>query len=616
MHTIKDLLSRVDRVVTNSPSDTLTEIKNISNILEVDGKIATILHFVHTDKKWNPTTLPMLEDTIKKLQLKEQHISHTPEKKKEIKDFYLLNYLDRYWKEHIIKRLKEGKGLHYVNVFLRKVTGEMIADLQKLGLYPELSKDSLDDFREDDAFAGDGPSTLIYKPVSEWLREIINREELPLYKGFDYTTEEGDYEIPLTEQLKLQSKISPYWKDKIYKVGMATLSPVGNLVAQFVDYDDWPEGSYHWAIDAVSFISYVVCPYTEGIGCAISVAADALNASLYVHYDDPPDYYMAGMQMAFSIAPAGELLKNEAKFLKPYVTPLFKKGWELGLRASKETLEATVYSAVKTMPAHIIRQTKELFPKWSAKALREVFEAAQKGMNQIGKTKFLTLAFPGQVSSIVSLTKTLWNFQAGLLRAFIMFLEIIWYDPQMPGQLIEMLAGQNSVSDWLETLPKIGLKIWSGILKDEKHFRGAITTTPYDCTGRMYVWSNDELTSDKGVSIQNEWEAAIQTGEIKPPSQEFTEENVWAEWEKGWRPENYKDESIMLYKTLIEKELWLKRKYPKYLKDCMLFLQKMKSKDVDDRKMLYIILAELGITPGDLDEMFYLLDNPEGKAKR
>ena len=130
---------------------------------------------------------------MEKLNLKEHSIRHTPEKKKQTRDFYLLNYLDRYWKELIIKRLKEGKGLHYINVFLRKVTAEMIADLQKLGLYPELSRDSLDDFQQDDAFAGGGPSMLIYKPVSEWLREIINREDLPLYRGFDYTTTEGDY---------------------------------------------------------------------------------------------------------------------------------------------------------------------------------------------------------------------------------------------------------------------------------------------------------------------------------------------------------------------------------------------------------------------------------------
>ena len=153
MNNLKDLLNRVNNVIVNSDNNTLDEIKNISSILEVDGKIATVLHFAHKDGHWNPTTLTLLEDVIEKLNLTENSISHTPEKKKEIKDFYLLNYLDRYWEEPIVKRLKEGKGLHYVNVFLRKVTSEMISDLKKLGLYPELSKDNLDDFQQDDAFS-------------------------------------------------------------------------------------------------------------------------------------------------------------------------------------------------------------------------------------------------------------------------------------------------------------------------------------------------------------------------------------------------------------------------------------------------------------------------------
>tara|TARA_R110000824_G_scaffold191015_2_gene372587 strand:- start:11 stop:595 length:585 start_codon:yes stop_codon:yes gene_type:complete len=185
VNNIKDLLDRVDTIITNSTSDTLTEIKNISNTLEIDGKTATVLHFVSKDSDWNPNTLTMLEDELEKLNLKEEH---TPEKKKQIKDFYLLNYLDRYWEELIIKRLKDGKGLHYVNVFLRKVTSEMISDLKKLGLYPELSKDNLEDFQQDDAFSGGGPSMLIYKPVSVWLRELINSADLPLYQ--DSTTQE------------------------------------------------------------------------------------------------------------------------------------------------------------------------------------------------------------------------------------------------------------------------------------------------------------------------------------------------------------------------------------------------------------------------------------------
>ena len=77
--------------------------------MEVDGKIATILHFIHKDGKWNPNTLVMMEDMLETLTIKEKRIVQTPEKKKEIKDFYLLNYLDRYWEETYYKKIKGGE---------------------------------------------------------------------------------------------------------------------------------------------------------------------------------------------------------------------------------------------------------------------------------------------------------------------------------------------------------------------------------------------------------------------------------------------------------------------------------------------------------------------------
>ena len=70
MSNIENLLTRVGTIVQNSEEGTLNEIKNISNILEVDGKIATVLHFVHTDGSWNPHTIKLLEDSLDKLSIK------------------------------------------------------------------------------------------------------------------------------------------------------------------------------------------------------------------------------------------------------------------------------------------------------------------------------------------------------------------------------------------------------------------------------------------------------------------------------------------------------------------------------------------------------------------
>ena len=50
MNNTKHLLNRVSTIIKNSNSDTLTEIKNISDILEVNGKVATVLHFINKGK--------------------------------------------------------------------------------------------------------------------------------------------------------------------------------------------------------------------------------------------------------------------------------------------------------------------------------------------------------------------------------------------------------------------------------------------------------------------------------------------------------------------------------------------------------------------------------------
>lgn len=181
MNNIKDLLGRVDTIITNSTSDTLTEIKNISNILEIDGKIATVLHFVSKDSEWNPNTLILLEDAIEKLNLSENYLNQTPEKKKEIKDFYLLNYLDKHWMETLVKKLRSARGFNYISLWLAPTIALMIQDVEKLGLYPEINFKANPDkgFVEYEDFQqvfGDS-GTFIYRPVAKWIDSVVKSEE-------------------------------------------------------------------------------------------------------------------------------------------------------------------------------------------------------------------------------------------------------------------------------------------------------------------------------------------------------------------------------------------------------------------------------------------------------
>ena len=175
MSNIKDLLNRVSNIVENSDVGTLTEIKNISDILEVNGKVATVLHFVNKDSSWNPHTLTFLEDVLKENKLTEGN-------DQEKMDYYLLKYLDENWKDLVIKRLMAAKGLNFVSTWLSPIMDVIVDDVTKLGLYPD-EADSL--FGK----AGSGPevknykqlfgdsSMFLYGPFVDWLHGVVKSEE-------------------------------------------------------------------------------------------------------------------------------------------------------------------------------------------------------------------------------------------------------------------------------------------------------------------------------------------------------------------------------------------------------------------------------------------------------
>jgi len=167
---MKNLLNRVDVILKNSESDTLTEIKNLSNILEVDGKTATLLHFINKDGHWNPHTLTMLEDELEKLNLNETDL--VDEKKK--LEFYLLNYLDKHWKDLVIEHIKNYTEMNFFNVWVRQITSKIINDVEIIGLYPE----DRSNFIHNKNFPKDGS---VHPLVSEWLTSLI-REVKPEYR--------------------------------------------------------------------------------------------------------------------------------------------------------------------------------------------------------------------------------------------------------------------------------------------------------------------------------------------------------------------------------------------------------------------------------------------------
>jgi len=172
MTNTKHLLNRVNTIIENSNSDTLTEIKNISDILEVNGKVATVLHFVNKDSNWNPHTLTLLDDLLKEEKL-------TEGMSQEKMDFYLLNYLDKNWRETLEKRVIKMSDYEFMNAWLIGVIAEMIVDVQKLGLYPEIdfranAEKGFVEYEDFTNIFGD-ENTYVYKPVAEWIEGIVSQ---------------------------------------------------------------------------------------------------------------------------------------------------------------------------------------------------------------------------------------------------------------------------------------------------------------------------------------------------------------------------------------------------------------------------------------------------------
>ena len=172
MTTTKDLLNRVENIIKNSNSDTLTEIKNISDILEVNGKVATVLHFVNKDSNWNPHTLTLLDDLLKEEKL-------TEGMSQEKMDFYLLNYLDKNWRKPLEIKVSQMKDYNFMSVWLTGILADIIADVKKLGLYPEIDfkanpEKGFVEYEDFTNILGD-ENTYLYKPVADWIEGVVSQ---------------------------------------------------------------------------------------------------------------------------------------------------------------------------------------------------------------------------------------------------------------------------------------------------------------------------------------------------------------------------------------------------------------------------------------------------------
>ena len=148
------------------------------------------------------------------------------------------------------------------------------------------------------------------------------------------------------------------------------------------------------------------------------------------------------------------------------------------------------------------------------------------------------------------------------------------------------------------------------MLASADNFKAAMETTPYDCTGKVFVWFETDMKDDSDVSIQKSW---LRDGYSE---KDFTEERGWEEWKNGWRPDALTNDVILIYHMIERGDIIctekatskLMEKYDTYLKSCMAFVQAMNSQKEETKKDIYMLFSELGCTETDVDEVYKTLD--------
>ena len=246
------------------------------------------------------------------------------------------------------------------------------------------------------------------------------------------------------------------------------------------------DSGYHLLIDICSFVCYIVCPATYGIGCAASVGFDILNAYAYIYWDDKADYYSAGLQMAFAIVPGGELAKHLFKRVKPFLNTIFKKMFR-GTITEAYILEqlAKMPTASKEIFRQILKPYAHYFPTKGAVAAME-----------IQLSGWLRAIKPYMNNALFNKAKQIKDWALKNFRWWIFLVEQVLYDPgqslftlvgDLSGKYVPQL-GLDSYTDKLKDWPKHGLNFYNWVLEryDLGGMEAIVQTSIEDCQNKVY----------------------------------------------------------------------------------------------------------------------------------
>ena len=399
--------------------------------------------------------------------------------------------------------------------------------------------------------------------LGKWLIEIKFTEEDEYQAMFDELDSDGDGNIKLAPDAGNEcmmchrfigpNALTPNAQDRLLmNIAFKSMEVMPEkLYKRMAEVKDWfMDDGYHLLIDICSFVTYLLCPVTYGIGCAASIGFDILNAYAYVNWDDEKDYYSAGMQLAFAVVPGGELLKITFKQFKPFLSNMFK-------RIFKDTITkkwiitsiASMTPATKKVFRELLRPYAHVFPT----------AGAVKAM-EVQLNGWLRAIKPYMSSSLFSTAKQVKDWALRNFRWWIVFVEQMAYDPAQSiftllGDLSDKYVpqlGLKSYTDMMKDWDKYGLNFYNFILDryDLGGMEAIVQTSVDSCTNKVYATR---------YSQSYEWETVKKawiTSETSSADPYLPERGYWEDHPKGQAYiDKAKREQKSGFKTIEDKNL-------------------------------------------------------------
>ena len=415
-------------------------------------------------------------------------------------------------------------------------------------------------------------------------------EQAYVEDGMAYLDPNQSMEANIKEVSRLQREIddaAKHAKTRYYK-GVSALEDGG---------DAWYNDKHVWLdiLAAVLYISGAITTSVYGIGVILMGAAilvDLFNAYLYYQEDN---YFMCGLTASFVIIPGINLAYVKGLFgpslraFSKIANNVMVKGGNLGMREIIKTLgrktTAEITRVVKKHP--FIIKTMQQATKWCTKMV-DAFKSFIKWLKKKNNTWAGDWLIPDWViTALAHLKKVLTVVKETIKLLTYILVEMSIYDPGFTASILDWV-GVTSAAEWFRKQPKLGLNWWSRRLEQVGNYKGAMTTTPYDCRGSVWTW--EEIVEK--FKVEDKYSNRDSASERR----------IWEKWtEDNWRPDPIVNdiaaeawhginESYLLFPEL---EQELKDMDSDIMRDCYYWSKAFNSEDKEIKNIVVSILDHI-----------------------